>query len=456
MKILSEMIENIEIILNHVHEGIVIADKEGRVLYVNEANERITGLENRKILGKYVKDIVPNSAITDVIKTGKEKLGVKTKVNDRYVISNIVPIKNREGNEVIGAISVFLDVTEIEHLNAKLIKAEEKINKLSLQLSSFIGSEEPIVGKNSKMQKAFFLALKAANVNSNVLITGESGTGKEVIAKYIHNKGSRKNKPFVAVNCGAIPENLLESELFGYEAGAFTGASSKGKPGLFEQADGGTIFLDEIGDMPYLLQVKLLRVLQDKEIIRVGGTQKIKLDVRVIAATNKDLETMVKEKKFREDLFYRLNVIKIDIPPLKERKEDLPLYISYFLNKLSLRLGREKPKIASTAMKLLLNYDYPGNIRELENILEKSLILDDDDVITVEDLPEYLLKESSYKYYGATKEQWPKLVEVEKNLIEESLKVFKSKTKVAEVLGIPRSTLYRKLKEYGIEIKNTN
>lgn len=456
MKILSEMIENIEIILNHVHEGIVIADKEGRVLYVNEANERITGLENRKILGKYVKDIVPNSAITDVIRTGKEKLGVKTKVNDRYVISNIVPIKNRKGNEVIGAISVFLDVTEIEHLNAKLIKAEEKINKLSLQLSSFIGSEEPIVGKNSKMQKAFSLALKAANVNSNVLITGESGTGKEVIAKYIHNKGSRKNKPFVAVNCGAIPENLLESELFGYEAGAFTGASSKGKPGLFEQADGGTIFLDEIGDMPYLLQVKLLRVLQDKEIIRVGGTQKIKLDVRVIAATNKDLETMVKEKKFREDLFYRLNVIKIDIPPLKERKEDLPLYISYFLNKLSLRLGREKPKIASTAMKLLLNYDYPGNIRELENILEKSLILDDDDVITVEDLPEYLLKESSYKYYGATKEQWPKLFEVEKNLIEESLKVFKSKTKVAEVLGIPRSTLYRKLKEYGIEIKKTN
>ncbi|MDN5332361.1 MAG: hypothetical protein PWP45_1586 [Tepidanaerobacteraceae bacterium] len=450
MKILSEMINSIEIILNHVHEGIVIADKDGKVLYVNEANERITGLKNSKILGKFVKDVVPDSSIPEVINTGKEKLGVKTRVNNRYVISNIVPIKNKGSSEVIGAISVFLDVTELENLNARLLKAEEKINRLSLQLSSFIGNGEPIIGKNTKMQRAFSLALKAANINSNVLIIGESGTGKEVIAKFIHDKGLRKNKPFIAVNCGAIPENLLESELFGYEAGAFTGASSKGKPGLFEQADGGTIFLDEIGDMPYPLQVKLLRVLQEKEIMRVGGTQRIRLDVRVIAATNRDIEMMVKEKKFREDLYYRLNVIKIDLPPLRERKEDLPLYISYFLNKLSMRLGREKPKIASAAMKLLLNYDYPGNIRELENILEKSLIIDDDGLITVEDLPEYLFKGSTYKYFDLMKDRWPKLYEVEKNLIEESIKAFKNKTKVAEVLGIPRSTLYRKIKEYGI------
>lgn len=450
MKILSEMINSIEIILNHVHEGIVIADKDGKILYVNEANERITGLENKKILGKYVREVAPDSSIPDVINTGREKLGVKTRVNDRYVISNIVPIKNKGCDEVIGAISVFLDITELENLNAKLIKAEEKINRLSLQLSSFIGNEEPIIGKNAKMQKAFSLALKAANINSNVLIIGESGTGKEVIAKFIHDKGVRKHKPFIAVNCGAIPENLLESELFGYEAGAFTGASSKGKPGLFEQAEGGTLFLDEIGDMPYPLQVKLLRVLQEKEIIRVGGTQKIRLDVRVIAATNKDLEMMVKEKKFREDLYYRLNVIKIDVPPLKERKEDLPLYISYFLNRLARRLDRAKPKIASAAMKMLLNYDYPGNIRELENILEKSMIIDDDDLITVEDLPEYLIKESPYQYYDSAKDRWPKLFEVERNLIEESLKVFKNKSKAAQVLGIPRSTLYRKIKEYGI------
>ncbi|MCF6095568.1 sigma 54-interacting transcriptional regulator [Thermovorax subterraneus] len=451
VKILSEMINSIEIILNHVHEGIVIADRDGKVLYVNEANERITGLENSKILGKYVKDVAPESSIPEVIKTGKEKLGVKTRVNDRYVISNIVPIKDKESDELIGAISVFLDITELETLNARLMKAQEKINKLSLQLSSFIGNEEPIIGKNAKMQKAFSLALKAANVNSNVLIIGESGTGKEVVAKFIHEKGTRKNKPFVAVNCGAIPENLLESELFGYEAGAFTGASSKGKPGLFEQANGGTIFLDEIGDMPFALQVKLLRVLQEKEIMRVGGTQKIKLDVRVIAATNRDIETMVKEKKFREDLYYRLNVIKIDLPPLRERKEDLPLYISYFLNKLSSRLGKEKPKVTSSAMKLLLNYDYPGNIRELENILEKSLIIDDDGSITVEDLPEYLLKGNTYKYFDLLKERWPKLYEIEKSVIEESIRVFKNKTKVAEILGIPRSTLYRKIKEYGIK-----
>lgn len=284
MRKLNEMIKAIDIILDNVHEGIVIADMEGKVVYVNEANERITGLINHEILGRYVKDVVHGSSLIEVIETGREKLGTRTRVGDKYVISNIVPIY--DDGQMIGSISVFMDITELEELNKKLKKAQEQIIHLSAQLSGFLGNGEFIAGQNPAMQKVMYIAHKAAGVNSNILITGESGTGKEVLARFIHRLGGRRDKPFVTVNCGAIPETLLESELFGYEPGAFTGAGQRSKEGLFEQAQGGTIFLDEIGDMPLALQVKLLRVLQDREIRHLGGTKKIKLDIRVIAATN--------------------------------------------------------------------------------------------------------------------------------------------------------------------------
>ncbi|HHW01801.1 MAG TPA: sigma 54-interacting transcriptional regulator [Thermoanaerobacterales bacterium] len=443
---LEKMISAIEIILKHVHEGIVIANREGRVVYVNEANERITGLDNRKILGKYVKDVVPDSSLIKVIETGKEMLGNRTRVRDKYVISNIVPIY--DGDEIIGSISVFLDITEVEDLNIRLKKAQEQIADLSQQLSNYTGDGEFVAGKSAIMKKIMYLARKAAGVNSNVLITGESGTGKEVIARFIHKSGSRRDKPFVAVNCGAIPETLLESELFGYEPGAFTGAGSRGKAGIFEQAEGGTIFLDEIGDMPLSLQVKLLRVLQDREILRLGGTRKIRLDVRVMSATNKPLEKMVAEKAFRGDLYYRLNVIQINLPPLRERKEDIPLYVRFVMNKLSKQIGLATPRISPKTMKTLMEYDFPGNIRELENILEKSMIMDEDGIIDVNDLPE-LVK----GYTGIdglcidTRQNWPTLKEVEKTLLEKTLSAFPNKTKAAEMLGISRATLYRKMKE---------
>ncbi|MFY9218255.1 MAG: sigma 54-interacting transcriptional regulator, partial [Tepidanaerobacteraceae bacterium] len=220
MEKLENIIQAIDFVLKHVHEGIVIADRNGKVIYVNEANERITGLDNKKVLGKQVIDVVPTSSIMDVIYSGKEKLGVNTKVGDKYVYSNIVPI--RKDGEVIGGISVFLDMTEVEKLTRELKEAKQKINFLSKQLSGFIGDKDFIVGKNPKMQKVLQISQKAAGVISNVLITGESGTGKEVVARYIHKNSPRKNKPFVAVNCAAIPESLLESELFGYEPGAFT------------------------------------------------------------------------------------------------------------------------------------------------------------------------------------------------------------------------------------------
>jgi len=447
---LKEIISNIEMILDHVYEGVVVADRDYRVVYVNEANQRITGFDNKQILGKFVKDVVPMSSLIEVISTGREKLMNKTWIGNKYVISNIVPIF--DGKEIIGSISVFMDITEIEALNNRLRQAEEQINHLSKQLYRYIGNEEFITGKSPLMQKAFYVAQKASAINSNVLITGESGTGKEVLARFIHNNGIGKQKPFIAVNCGAIPETLLESELFGYEPGAFTGASSHGKAGLFEQARGGTVFLDEIGDLPLFLQVKFLRVLQDKVIYRLGGSSRINLDVRIIAATNQPLEEMVARKTFREDLYYRLNVIQIELPPLRERKEDTHIYIKFLLEKHAKSLGVECPQIASDAMRLLLNYDYPGNIRELGNILEKCIVMDEDGVIDIDDLPDFLnshARNDEVLLYG--EQSWPTLKQMEKALLEKTLTAHPSKSRAAKLLGISRATLYRKLRECEME-----
>lgn len=446
---LRKIIRAIDFILKHVHEGIVIADQEGKVVYVNEANERITGMDNDKILGKKVTDVVPNTSLMDVLQSGKEKIGVKTKVNDKYVYSNIVPI--HEKGKLIGSISIFLDITEIENLTHELHEAQKQIDSLSKQLSGFIGDKDFIVGKNPKMQRIFKLSKRAATVISNVLITGESGTGKEVVARFIHNSSPRRDKPFVTVNCGAIPETLLESELFGYDPGAFTGAHSKGKIGLFEKANKGTIFLDEIGDMPFSLQVKLLTVLQDKEIRRLGSENKIKLDVRVISATNKPLEEMVKKGTFRDDLYYRLNVIHIDIPPLRERKEDIPIYVKSLLKKLSGTLNKKVKNVTPAAMKRLMTYHFPGNIRELENILEKSLVIDDDGIIDIDDLPQFLnLNPQKNGFYIDFDSEWPSLKDMERTIIERTLIAYPNKTEAANVLGISRATLYRKIREMNL------
>lgn len=446
---LEKIIQAIDFILKRVHEGIVIADRNGRVIYVNEANERITGLNNKKVLGQKVIDVVPTSSLIDVLKSGKERLGVKTKVNNKYVYSNIVPIY--ENGILIGSISIFLDLTEIQDLNQKLKDAQQQINILSKQLSGFIGDKDFIVGKNPKMQKVLHISQKAAGVISNVLITGESGTGKEVVARYIHKIGPRKDKPFVEVNCGAIPETLLESELFGYESGAFTGADPKGKMGLMEKANGGTIFLDEIGDMPFSLQVKLLRVLQDNEIRRLGGGRKIKLDVRVISATNKSLEAMVEKGTFREDLYYRLNVIHIELPPLRERSEDIPIYVKFLMEKIGQRLDKKIHEISPVALRCLINYHFPGNIRELENILEKSFVMDEDGIIDIDDLPEFLsLIPKNDDFNWDFKGNWPTLKEVEQAIIERALTAFPNKTEAAKALGISRATLYRKMEEMGL------
>jgi len=310
---------------------------------------------------------------------------------------------------------------------------------------------ENLIGMSFSMQKVFEMIEKVADTNATVLITGESGVGKELVARAIHYNSSRKDKPLVIVNCGAIPETLLESELFGYEKGAFTGAIST-RAGRFEIANGGTVFLDEIGDMSMNLQVKLLRVIQEKEFERIGGNRVIKVDVRIIAATNRNLDQLVKEGKFREDLYYRLNVVPIHIPPLRERKQDIPLLINHFL-KLSNAINNGSIEgISEEAMAFLMEYDYPGNVRELQNIIERIVVIKKRGIIEVQDLPEKLIKPKKPSFeFDLTKGYETLVTEFEKNLIMKALSEANGvKSKAAKVLNINRTTLIERMKRLGI------
>ncbi|MEO2068426.1 MAG: sigma-54 dependent transcriptional regulator [Desulfurobacteriaceae bacterium] len=345
---------------------------------------------------------------------------------------------------------------EIKELLERILSCHEKEEEENIE------GQDEIVGTSKKMQEVFKFIGRVAKSDATVLILGESGTGKELIARAIHRYSNRKDKPFVAVNCAALPSNLLEAELFGYEKGAFTGAFST-KKGLFEQANGGTIFLDEIGELELSLQSKLLRVLQEKEIRRVGGNRTIKVNIRVIAATNKDLEEEVRKGNFREDLYYRLNVVSISLPPLRERKEDIIPLAQYFIRKFSKEFKLPLKELSSKARDWLLNYSFPGNVRELENMILRAMILSPVDVIDVEDLKPNLNAKPSFSIDEAIR-SWIKslknernlydivIKKVEKILISETLKKCDyNQVKAAKVLGIHRNTLRKKIKELGIE-----
>lgn len=304
-----------------------------------------------------------------------------------------------------------------------------------------------IIGKSKIMLEIFYIMQMVAESNANVLITGESGTGKELVARAIHKNSLRKSKPFIIVDCTTIPENLLESELFGHEKGAFTGATER-KTGLIEIAHEGTVFLDEIGELPMFLQKKLLRFLQEKEIQKVGSTQRIKVDVRVISATNRDLEKAIKENLFREDLYWRLNVVRINLPPLRERKEDIPLLVNHFLNKFSKENNKPIPQLEPEVMESLLNYDWPGNIRELANVIERAVVLSPSGLISIKYLPKRIQEKTGWNIH---KENTFNLNEVEKSLIIRALNTTGwNQTKAAEILGISRKQLRTKMKHHGL------
>lgn len=346
----------------------------------------------------------------------------------------------------LGAYHYLIKPVDTELLINVLREAIEKSK--GLRKTDKIESPFPeIIGKSKAMQEVFYIMEMVAESNANVLITGESGTGKELVARAIHSKSLRKTKPFVIVDCTTIPENLLESELFGHEKGAFTGATDR-KIGLIELANEGTVFLDEIGELPMSLQKKLLRFLQEKEIQRIGGTQRIKIDVRVISATNRDLEKAVAEGTFREDLFWRLNVVRINIPPLRERKEDIPLLVNHFLHKFSKENNKPIPQLEPEVMDALLSYDWQGNIRELANVIERSVVLSPSGLISIKYLPKRIQELTGWTNLNKNSLN---LIEIEKSVILKALNSTGwNQTKAAEILGISRKQLRTKMKHHGL------
>ncbi|TYP57791.1 sigma-54 interaction domain-containing protein [Thermosediminibacter litoriperuensis] len=447
-------------ILEHINEGICVIDRSRRVIYWNRRSEKLYGIKKEQILGKDIEQFFPNALALEVLKTGRpvEYAEHRPREGNVVVISSI-PIK--KDGEVLGVVSIDQDITEIRKLNYELQRArnriqyleyiEEEIKKLHQDFNF-----ENIVYKSKTMYDLILLAMKVAESDASVLIQGESGTGKDLFARAIHQGSPRKDKPFIVVDCSSIPESLLESELFGYEPGAFTGAQKKGKPGKFELAEGGTVFLDEIGEMPLEMQSKLLRVLETREFYRVGGVKPVKVNIRIIAATNRDLAEMVKEGKFREDLLYRLDVVSLKIPPLRERPEDIPVLIDYYLKKNSVENKKVIDSIAPAAMEMMLNYPWPGNVRELKNVVERLVILSEDGSILAEHLPH-----SIRKYFESTSENDKKagfkkldqvVAEAEKQAITYALRMAgNNKARAAKMLGIPRSTLYFKIQTLKID-----
>lgn len=346
----------------------------------------------------------------------------------------------------LGAFHYLIKPVDTELLINVLKEAIEKSSKHFKETEKSVSPFPEIIGKSKAMQEVFYIMEMVAESNANVLITGESGTGKELVARAIHKKSLRNTKPFIIVDCTTIPEALLESELFGHEKGAFTGAVER-KIGLFELAHEGTVFLDEIGELPMFLQKKLLRFLQEKEIQRIGSTARIKIDVRVISATNRDLEKSVKEGTFREDLYWRLNVVRINLPPLRERKEDIPLLVNHFLNKYSKENNKPIPQLDPEVMNALMNYDWPGNVRELANVIERAVVLSLSGIISMKHLPRRIQEKTGWRDFKNSLN----LLEVEKSLILKALNATGwNQTKAAQILGISRKQLRTKMKNHGL------
>jgi len=444
-------------IIDKFHECIIAVDHSGRIFYVNEAYSTILGVAKHSVLGKQLQKVEPGATVLEVLETGEPVLGksVHIKSINHHVVVNIYPIK-RNG-QLIAVVSVFRDITETKKLSQALDKAQGLAEYFRTQLEEHAQlADRTIIGKHPAFLKSLSQSMIVAKTDAPVLIRGENGVGKEVIAKTIHQTSKRNAKPLISVNCAAIPESLLESELFGFEEGSFTGAKKGGKLGKFELADSGTIFLDEIGDMSPVMQSKLLRVLQEKEIEKIGRNQNIPINVRIIAATNRSLEQMVKQGQFRNDLYYRLNVVSIHIPPLRERGDDIGLLAQHFLlqnnSKYNKNLG-----LSPEVLRFFYLHDWPGNVRELQNCIEYAVIMCSEQEILLDHLPAHLSEEISEKI---VKPGVKKLIDMaslretqqitERELIKQSLLACNNnKSAAMKMIGISRRAFYKKLKKYG-------
>ncbi|WP_210365009.1 sigma 54-interacting transcriptional regulator [Bacillus sp. REN3] len=441
----------LETIIENAFEWLVVVDREGRIIYINHNYCEFLEVNRDETIGRHVTDVIENTRMHIVAQTGKEELADLQYIKGNYMIANRVPIlKNGEVIAAFGTV-FFRDTQEWmkmdSHVKSLLTRMQPYIQKID---SGVKYSLDDILGESPQISTLKDKVKLVANSDISILIRGESGTGKELFAHSIHRLSGRSQKPFIKVNCGAIPENLLESELFGYEEGAFTGAKKGGKKGKFQLADHGTLFLDEIGDMPLNMQVKLLRALQDGEVEPIGSTMPGKVDVRIIAATNRPLESMIEENRFREDLFYRINVVPFSVPPLRERAEDLSLLIAQFIRKVTNRLGKRITGIEDEVMAILKTYNWPGNIRELENVIEAAVHLTTGERISVDSLPDYL-KTQNVLYRFKNKKLKDVLEETEKWVLMRSIDRHPGdKLMAAKELGISRSTLYEKLKRHDL------
>lgn len=442
----SKITNELRTIIDTIQEGIIAADKNAMVTSCNEPAAQLLGKNKDEIMGQSLSHILSNSPVREVLLSGKkfrdhEELYLLPTGETRHFFTNILPVFNKTTQEISGAVISLRDIADIKSLVYNMTEPQE--------MTSF----QEVLGNSPAIQGVKKLAGKVAESQSTVLITGESGTGKGLFARSIHYASHRQDKPFVTVNCGAIPDTLLESELFGYEPGAFTGASRTGKVGKFELANGGTIFLDEIGDLSFHLQVKLLHVLQHRVIERIGGKRPIPLNIRVIAATNSNLEQMIKDGEFREDLYFRLNVIPLHLLPLRERKEDIPLLLQHALKKYSQLMKKNIVSFESKAMESLVNYQWPGNIRELENAVEYSVNMENSTSISMASLPQRLQQMPNNAFSPSSLKS--RLEVLEKEIIEDHLAKLghslEAKRKIAQLLEISESTLYRRLKKLQIE-----
>lgn len=449
----------LDAIIENSYDGIYITDQDGITLYTNSAIERITGIPKEYYIGKSVDQLIKrgilNASVTHkVVKLRRTVSVVQDNFAGKETLITGSPVFNAEG-EIEQVVTNIRDLSDLNELMHELTKANELNHQYKQEIEKLrkITSKDGVVFVSDKMKMIYEIAERISDIDATVLILGETGVGKDVLARNIYNRSIRSKKgDFIKINCGAIPADLLESELFGYEGGAFTGANQKGKPGMFELAESGILFLDEVGELPLQLQVKLLRALQEREIQRIGGTKPKKIDVRIIAATNRNLSEMVKTGDFREDLFYRLNVIPITIPPLRERREDILALTDLFLTKANEQYKFSK-EIDSRLKEYFYQHDWPGNVRELINIVERLVVLTDNRILSINDLPEeYQPENRNQPNLNATLTLKEAVERAEKEILTKAAQTYQTTYEIAEALDSSQATIVRKLKKYRLKV----
>lgn len=439
-------------IIHSTSELVILVNTKGNIEEISDAYAEFLNVKREDAIGKPVTEVIENTRLMKVLETGIPEIESTQKINGKNMIATRMPIK--KDGQVVGAFGrvLFKDIEDLKNLYDKINKMKTELNLYKsrfLKLNASKYSLADIIGESENVSQLKKTIEIVAKTNSNVLISGESGTGKELFAHSLHTESKRNNMPFICINCGSIPAELMESELFGYEEGAFTGAKKGGKIGLFQAANYGTIFLDEIGELPMTMQVKILRFLQEREIQKVGAATREAVDVRIVAATNKNLEEMVSRGQFRSDLYYRLNVITLQVPPLRNRKEDIPALANFLVEKFTRKENLDMKRISDKTLSYLKRYDWPGNVRELENVLERAVnFLGNDMLILPKHLPETI---TGCPITVAPKTLKKTVDEAEMDAIVNALlRNQNSKTNTANSLGISRTSLYEKMKKYGI------